>query len=79
MVQARKPKADATLHSFFSPLVPLTLRVFTATQKVKKLEKGLRSHLSMKFTNTMYILGSSNGHLIQTVTVKWHMETLRRN
>ena len=66
-----------THFTLLSPLVPLTLRVFKATQKVKKLEKGLRSHLSMKFTNTMYILGSSNGHLIQTVTVKWHLETLR--
>ena len=33
--------------------------------------------LSMKFNNTMYILASSNGHLIQTFTDKWHMETLR--
>lgn len=30
----------------------------------------------MKFTNTMFILASSNGHLFQTVTDKWHMETL---
>ena len=66
-----------THFTLLSSLVPLTLRVFKATQKVKKLEKGLRSDLSMKFTNTMYILASSNGHLIQTVADKWHMETLR--